>query len=157
MSEKQIISKYSRIHDDWLDVLEKAFNQGNYATIREGKMFLEGRHWKEPDLFVMEKNQLLLILEVIVTEGYRRILKKVLRIKQYYNPKFIVIYEPVKYMDKELLPKRREHYKNEYLDYYPRSYKEIEQFFTKKWKKENDIEVQFWNENTYASSMRKLS
>jgi len=144
-------------HGKWLDILEKALNEKGFTTIREGKMFLEGRHWKEPDLFVLQGNQLFLVLEVIVAEGYRRVLTKVRRIKQQYNPKNIVIFEPVEYLDKEFLPKRKEHYKREYLGHYPSSYREIEEFFVEKWKKEEGIEVLFWNESTYHVNIGKLT
>jgi hypothetical protein len=143
-------------HKKWLDILEKAFNEKGYRTIREGKMFLEGRHWKEPDLFVLQGNRLFLVLEVIVAEGFRRVLTKVKRIKQRYAPKHIVVFEPVEYLDKEFLPERKEHYKREYLGHYPTSYTEIEEYFVEKWKKEEVIEVSFWNEKIYKANILHL-
>ena len=147
---------HKREHDKWLDVLEKAFNEKGFTTIREGKMFLEGRHWKEPDLFVLYGDRLFLVLEVIVAEGYRRVLTKVKRIKRRYNPKHIVVFEPAGYMDKRFLDERREHYKREYLGRYPTSYTEIEAYFVEKWKKEEGIEVSFWNEKTYKANILHL-
>ena len=94
---------------------------------------------------------------VIVAEGYRRVLTKVKRIKQRYDPKHIVVFEPVEYLDQEFLPKRKEHYKREYLGHYPSSYREIEEFFVEKWKKEEGIEVLFWNESTYHVNIGKLT
>lgn len=155
MVGKEEVTTHKREHDKWLDILERAFNEKGYVTIREGKMFLEGRHWKEPDLFVLQGNRLFLVLEVIVAEDYRRVLTKVKRIKQQYNPKRIVVFEPVEYLDKELLPERKEHYRRYYLGRFPTSYREIEEYFMEKWKKEEGIEVSFWNEKTYHANISR--
>jgi len=71
-----VIKKETLEHSKWLNILEGEFNEKGFTTIREGKMFLEGNHWKEPDLYVLKENRLLLVLEVIVSEGYRRTLQK---------------------------------------------------------------------------------
>jgi hypothetical protein len=139
-----------------LDILERAFNEKDYRTIREGKMFLEGRHWKEPDLFVLDGNQLFLVLEVIAAPSYRRTLKKIKRIKRRYNPKHTVVFEPIGFMDKRFLSERREHYKKNYLGSYPTSFKEIEDYCVEKWKKEEGIEISFWNEKTYKANILHL-
>ena len=75
-------------HNKWLDILERAFNEKGYTTIREGKMFLEGRHWKEPDLFVLDSDQLFLVLEVIAAPSYRRLLRKIKKISDMINRLF---------------------------------------------------------------------
>jgi hypothetical protein len=142
-------------HDKWLSILEKAFNEKGYATIREGKMFIEGKHWKTPDSFVFQNNGLDLVLEVIVTESYPRVLTKVKRIKQHFNPKHIVVFESIMYLDVNFLPARRDHYKK-ILHRYPDSYEEIDEHFIKEWRK-NGLEVIFWNETNYCKKLAELS
>lgn len=144
-----------REHGRWLDILERAFNKRGFTTIREGKIFgVKG--WKEPDFFVLQGNHLFLVLEVIVAEGYRVILSKLKKINRRYNPKRIVVFEPVEYLDKELLPERKEHYKRYYLGHYPASYREIEEYFKEKWRNEEGIEVLFWDETTYLIKISEL-
>lgn len=146
-----------REHDEWLSILEKAFNERGYITIREGKMFMKGGRWKIPDLFVLQAGQLVLLLEVIVTEDYPRILTKAKRIKEQYNPKHIIVFEPVKYLDENFLPTRKEYYKNKHLGHYPSSYEEIEKYFVKKWWEEENLKVIFWNETNYRKNIEELS
>jgi len=148
----------NREHKKWLDKLEKEFNDNGLTTIREGKMFLLGAHWKEPDLFALHGAQLQLVLEVIAEPSYRDILKKVKRIKQRYNKSQLVVFEPVEYMDKKFLEERKEYYRKNYTkDHYPTTFKEIEDICVKKWRKEEDIEVSFWNEKDYQAHIRELA
>jgi hypothetical protein len=154
MSEKEETPEHTR----WLDKLEKEFNDNRFTTIREGKMFLPGAHWKEPDLFALHGPQLLLVLEVIAEPSYREVLKKVKRIKQRYNQSQLVVFEPVEYMDKKFLEERKEHYRANYTkDHYPTTFKEIENICVKKWRKEEGIEVVFWNEKDYQAHVRELA
>ncbi len=143
-------------HDRWLSFLERAFNEKGFTTIREGKMFLRGAGWKEPDLFVLHENQLLLVLEVVAAPSYRDTLSKVRKISRRYQPKKVVVFEPIGYMDKKFLAERKEHYKRNYLDRYPISFREVENCCIEKWKKEYGVEVLFWNENTYEKNIEKL-
>lgn len=150
----------NREHKMWLDKLEKEFNDNGFTTIREGKIFLPGVHWKEPDLFVLRAGsqlQLLLVLEVNAEPAYRQVLKKVKRIKQRYNQSQMVVFEPIEYMDKKFLVKRRGYYKKNYLGYYPNTFRQVEDFCVKKWKKEKGIEVSFWNEKDYQAKIREMA
>jgi hypothetical protein len=156
MVRKDEVNTEQREHDKCLDILERAFNEKGFTTIREGKMCVEGRHWKEPDLFVLKDNKLLLILEVIAEPSYRRVLTKVKRIKQRYNSRHMVVFEPIVYIDKKFLGERKEHFKTNYVGRYPRTFKEIEEFCIKKWRKEEGIEVSFWNESDYQFNIEKL-
>jgi len=152
MSEK----KEPPEHKKWLDRLEKEFNDNGFTTIREGKMFLPGRHWKEPDLFVLHAEsqlRLLLVLEVNAEPAYRDVLKKVKRIKHRYNPSQIIIFEPVEFMNKEYGARLKSHSAYNNAD----SFRQVEDRKEEEWRKEEYIEVSFWNEKDYQDKIRELA
>jgi len=117
-----------------------------YRLIREGKMPLEG--WHEPDLFVLRDLTLEKVVEVVVLDAYegdeRSVKEKIRKVKEYYDPPEIVVFEPVGYLDRERLPRMKDFYRAA-IGFEPHSYRDVEEFYTEKWKKEG-LSVLFWNE-----------
>ncbi len=141
----------TNIHDHLVYELSKRFHREGYKLIQEGKLPLEswkGR-WCEPDLFVLQNLNLVKVVEVIVRDPYengeRSVKEKVLKIKEYYNSPEIIVFEPTNYLDQVMLPETKNRYK-EKLGYEPKSYIQIEEHYAKKWKKEEELDVIFWNE-----------
>jgi len=139
--------KRSELHNHYLNELENSLNQKRFLTIREGKMPIE--EWKEPDLYVVQNMKLLRIIEVIVGDPYENgdnsVKSKIVKIKKYYNPPEIVIFEPVSYLDIFRLPEMKDSYQKT-CGFTPTSYNEIQNFYREKWKKEG-LDVTFWDES----------
>jgi len=155
-----MLVKEKKEHDRWLGILEREFNREGFKTIREGKMFFEDNGFKTPDLFVLRDNRLFLVLEVIASPSYERnknsVLNKVKRIKQRYCLEPVIIFEPVKYMDKKFWEQRKEHYWKYYTPK-AKSFRDIEKHCAEQWKEKEDIKVEFWNEDTYKLSIKNLT
>ena len=138
--------KLSIVHDHYVGELETMLNKKGYKTIREGKM--PNGKWYAPDLFVLKKLYLERVIEVIVGDPYeddeRSVKAKAQKIKDYYNPPEIVIFEPIKYLDRFYLDERKNYYKNN-IGFEPKSYIEVQNYFAKKWKNEG-LKISFWNE-----------
>lgn len=142
------------VHDDWVNRLAEYFLKQGYRVIKEGEMFsIKG--WKEPDLIVLKGNSLEMVVEVIVLEPYedgdRSVLEKCKKIKDYLSPPQIVVFEPVQYSDRTRLSEKANSYQKLFnLQHPPKSYSEIEQLFTEKWKRLHNLNVVFWNEKNIS-------
>ena len=144
------------IHNHYLKELSKKFSKEGFKIIEEGKM--PSKFSYEPDLFILDKqNYLASVLEVIVTDNYETgetsVYRKCKKIKEYYNPPEIIVYEPAEYLDKVHLPRTRKYWKK-VLGYEPTSYKQIEKYYYEKWKNEG-LNVTFWNEEHLKEEQRK--
>ena len=153
----------SNIHNHYLLELARKFHEEGFKLIVEGKIpFLSSEEWQEPDLFILDDNNCLVkIVEVIVGDPYEApenensVYFKCKKIKDYYDPQEIIVFEPTDYLDITFLHERKKHYKKE-LGYEPTSYKEIQTHFQKKWEK-NGLNVVFWNEeNLVEKHIEKL-
>lgn len=104
--------------------------------------------WHEPDLFVLKDLKLLKVVEVVVLDPYEggenSVKEKARKIKEYYNPPEIIIFEPTDYLDRVRLPKTKSRYK-EYTGHDFNSYTQIQEYYAKKWKEEG-LDVIFWND-----------
>ena len=143
-----------KVHDDWVNKLAEYFLKQGYKVIKEGEMFsLQG--WKEPDLILLKGNSLDMVVEVIVMEPYenadRSVLEKCKKIKDYLSPPQIIVFEPVRYLDRTRLSEKANSYRKVFnLQHPPRSYSEIEQLFAEKWKRLHNLDVTFWNEENVS-------
>lgn len=115
-------------------------NKG-YKVIVEGQIpKYRGKEWGKPDIFVLKGSSLEKIVEVIVGDSYEgkqpnSVVNKCKKIKEYYNPPEIIVFEPIGYTS----------------NYYRASFKGFDdpikkhQCLQEKWKKEG-LEITFWNE-----------
>jgi hypothetical protein len=147
-------------HDNWVQKLADWLTEYGYTVIREGRLSRIKRGWAEPDLFVLKDNnrmELIAIIEVVVGDGYEYggvpILDKLLRIREAIPSAQvkIIFFEPVDYLTRTYLDEGR---KNWYVNKYgfieqPKSYAELEKFFSSKWKQEKRLDVEFWNEDCF--------
>jgi len=105
--------------------------------------------WHAPDLFVLRHLALEKVVEVVVLDPYENgeyaVAQKVSKIRDYYDPPEIVVFEPVEYLDRVRLPDTVNLYRK-LMGLRPNSYRAIEEFYAKKWKKEHEWNVTFWNE-----------
>lgn len=134
-----------RLHDSYIDKLTEALEKQGYKVVVEGKIPQYGsKEWAEPDIFVLRKEDESLILDKIIEvtlcdlkEGpdSRTLESKCKRIKKYYNPPEIIVFEPTDYT----------------TNYYSLSlgrfahYDDYNSYLQEKWKKEG-LNVTFWNE-----------
>ena len=140
----------SILHNHLVYELSKKFQREGYKIIQEGKIPLElwkGR-WCAPDLFILQDSNLVKVIEVIVGDPYengdRSVKEKARKIKEYYKPPEIIMFEPINHLDQFSLLINRDAYKK-ILGYEPKSYTQIEEYYAKKWKEEG-LNVIFWNE-----------
>ncbi len=146
MSEKEEKSK----HDSCVDKLASLFEKQGYKVITEGKIPKRRRkEWREPDIFVLKGLTLEKIVEVTITDSYEgsqpnSVLNKCKKIKEYYNPPEIIVFEPTRYTDK--------HYPRTLKQF--RSYRNHHQHLHKKWKKQG-LNVIFWNEDDLSEKEQK--
>jgi len=143
----------NNIHNHYLEDLSKKFEKEGYKIIQEGKMpkQIEGwldseriNGWREPDILLLKDLNLAKVAEIIDLEGYRVAHDKAEKIKYYYNPPEIIVFQPVRFLDRYWLPENLPHYES-IIGYKPTSCIEIQEHFTKIWRKEG-LEVIFWNE-----------
>lgn len=144
MSESSVAR--SAEHSKWLSALVDWFSKKGYRLIQEGKMPVS--EWHEPDLFVLRDLMLERIVEVIVLDPYengdRSVKEKIKKIKEYYNPPEIIIFEPVEYLDRKRLSTMIDDY-TVIMGFKPGSYLDVEKFYAEKWKSQG-LNVIFWNE-----------
>lgn len=61
------------------------------------------KEWCELDLFVLHNSELVKVVEVVVGDPYekgdRSVKEKAKKIKDYYNPPEIIVFEPTNYLD----------------------------------------------------------
>lgn len=148
-ADKPHAGNRDRLHDEWVSRLVKWFREKGYRTIREGKMPMAG--WRTPDLFVLHNLTLEKVVEVIVLDPYEdgknSVALKVKKMKDYYDPPEIVVFEPVDHLDRETLSERADFYKDR-MGSRPDSYHTIQKFYADKWKKEHGWNVVFWSEKS---------
>lgn len=149
----------STIHNHLVYEIGKEFEEKGFKVIQEGKIPQEFRNaaWSEPDLFIINNQKLEKIIEIIVADPYengdRSVESKGWKIKNYYNPSEIIMFEPVDYLNRTFLnEERKEHYKN-VIGFEPNSYAEIEEYYSKKWKTKG-LEIIFWNEENLENMTR---
>lgn len=141
-----------RDHDEYVRELADVFEKQGYKVIVEGSIpkYRWTGEWGEPDLFVLKKIEGRLtiekIAEVIISdkkEGQRTkttttLEDKVRKIKDYYDPPELIVFEPMgftsAFYDAETETKGK--FKDQY---------EYNEYLGKKWKKEG-INVVFWEE-----------
>jgi hypothetical protein len=134
-----------KLHDSYVEDLANMFEKQGYKVITEGGIpKYRGKEWGEPDIFVLKEQGGLLVLEKIVEvtlsdlkegEAPNCLLSKCRKIREYYNPPEIIVFEPTGYTSNYYSPSlgRFSHY-DEYNAY-----------LHEKWKKEG-LNVIFWNE-----------
>ncbi len=68
------------------------------------------------------------------------------KIRNYYNPSEIIVFQPTDFLDKKDLQTEKDYYKREFqLDEEPTSFNDIDRLYAEKWKREG-LNVVFWNE-----------
>jgi len=73
------------------------------------------------------------------------------------------VFEPVKLMDTEYGNRLKSHYKPKLIaegapsSLLLSSFRQVEDFKEEKWRKEEHIEVSFWNENDYQAHIMELA
>ena len=142
----------SNVHNHFVYELGIKFEKNGYSVIQEGKIPEEFRaaNWCEPDLFILKKGKLEKIIEVIVADSYenggRSVESKGWKIKNYYNPFEIIMFEPTNYLNSIFLNEEKKEQYKEIIGFEPNSYEEIEKYYSEKWKAKG-LEIIFWNED----------
>jgi ribosomal protein L32 len=96
--------KRSEVHNHYLDELVALVSKNEYVAITEGGMpqYRKKREWGKPDVFLLRKGRLEKIIEVSVGDkhegsSHRTIESKCRKIKDYYNPPELIIFEPTRF------------------------------------------------------------
>jgi hypothetical protein len=139
------------IHDGYVKELADAFERQGYKIIIEGKIpKYKGKEWGEPDLFVLRREgshlSLRKIVEVTVgdkkeglsTKTTTTLESKVKKIREYYDPPELIVFEPTGYTNNHYDVKSET--KGRFTDY-----DKYNAYLQEKWKKEG-LNVVFWNE-----------
>jgi hypothetical protein len=133
--------KRTEVHEHYLDELAALFQKKGHKIITEGGIpEYRGKEWGKPDIFVLKELVVQKIVEVSVCDlkegtAPNTMESKCRKIKEYYNPPEIIVFEPTRYT----------------TEYYPASlgkfanYDEYNAHLHKKWINEGLI-VTFWNE-----------
>jgi hypothetical protein len=147
------------IHAHYLEELANKFSNEGFKIIQEGKIpsricktltdIDQEKPWCAPDLFVLKNSVLIKVVEISVVDNYESgehsIHTKCKKIRDYYNPSEIIVFEPINFLDKYHLPNTKNSFTSD-LGHVPTSYTEIERHFCEKWKR-NGLNVVFWNED----------
>jgi hypothetical protein len=145
-----------KMHDSYVEKLADVFEKQGYKVVLEGGIpKYRKKEWGKPDIFVLKKEGSCLVLQKVVEvtlvdlkEGSApsSLLSKCKKIKEYYNPPEIVVFEPTGYTS----------------NYYSASlggftnYDEYNAYLHEKWKKEG-LNVIFWNEWDLEEQKKRAS
>jgi hypothetical protein len=145
------------VHDHYQKCLARWFEKQDFKVIVVEKGGMPSREgWAAPDIFLLKGRQLAKVVEVISFDPYEDdknpneptlVVNKCRVIKEYYDPPEIIVFEPVRFLDENRLPKTKAGYKKRlHLSQEPTSYRQIEAIYQQRWK-EQGLEVNFWTED----------
>ena len=133
-------------YEPWFDEIPVAYrsrNRQNYV-----------RKWREPDLIVLSDDRLVKVIEVQGTaEDYGILAAKVAKINTYLRPRETIVFHAVKYVDRFLKPERRRRLE-EIMGVQPRSYREVDQYYQKKFERERALKFTLWSEEDLMTARR---
>lgn len=140
--------KSKKKHDSYVVKLADMLERQGYKVITEGSIpEFRGKEWGEPDIFALKKAGLRLSLQKIVgvsvsdkKEGKapNTLLNKCRKMKEYYNPPEIIVFEPTNFTSK--------YYEIESIDNREfENYDQVNAYLREKWKEEG-LNITFWNE-----------
>lgn len=145
------------MHDHYQKCLARWFERQGYKVIMVEKGGMpSAKDWAAPDIFLLKDLKLEKVVEVVCSDVYENeeepndptsVVNKCKAIQGYYDPTEIIVFEPVRYLDAEYLPKRKAYYKKILrLPQEPTSYMQIEKIYQQKWK-EQSLDMSFWTED----------
>jgi len=139
------------LHREYVKDLVKKLEKEGYKIIVEGSIpKYRGRGWAEPDLFALKKDGSKLTLNKIIevtigdkkegrsTKTTTTVEDKVRKIREYYDPPELVVFEPTSFTTTHYNVKSET--KGMFTDY-----DQYNRYLAEKWKKEG-LDVIFWNE-----------
>ena len=140
-SEQTTPVEERKLHNSYIKELIALFEKKDYRVIIEGAIpQFWGKEWAEPDIFVLKGLRLEKIVEVTISDSKEgkepnSVLNKCKKIREYYNPPEIIVFEPTGYTDNHYpkIPKGFAHHS------------EYNAYLQEKWRKEG-LNVTFWNE-----------
>jgi len=153
ITKKVIPTKRSKVHDFYWHLLtenlqkvleplgfkvQESFDLGEEMKKEEWWKYVE--EWHILDTLVTTPEGEKIAVETIVNETYGVERKKALKIRRLLNTERIIFFEPHQYLNSRFRKKLKNFYKKE-------SYKDVEIEVIQKWKEEDSLLVQFWNED----------
>lgn len=140
------------LHDWYVAELVSLFEKKGYKAIIEGgipKYKNKNKEWYKPDIFVLKGLKLNKIVEVTLSDSKEgsepnSVLNKCRKIREYYNPPEIIVFEPTGYTSNKYPATLKGH----------ASYDEINAELRDKWKREG-LNVTFWNDWNLEEQKKK--
>ena len=146
----------TKLHDSYVEDLADLFEKQGYKVVLEGGIPKHRkREWGKPDIFVLKKDGSTLFIQKIVEvtlvdlkegDAPNTLLSKCQKIKEYYDPPEIVVFEPTSYTTVRYRAS---------LDGFA-NYDEYNAHLHEKWKKEG-LTVTFWNEWDIEEQKKRVS
>lgn len=133
------------IHDCWC---ENRFNDIKVASHSQNWR-KKVNTWKEPDLFILENNQITKVVEVLGTaDDYIVLASKVAKIKEFIEPSETIIFDAIKFVDRQHLNEKRKRKLQEIMESpsLPSTYEVVDQYYKRLLEEKYGLKFTLWSE-----------